>query len=184
MKTKAAKGRQMSFAQVEYAGKKKQTRRDKFLGQMEQVVPWKRLIAVIEPHYPKSGQRGRPPIGIARILRMYFIQQWYGLADEAVEDAIYDSQALRNFCRIDLAVESVPDATTLLNFRHLLETHELPQARLREVNALLKERGLLMSQGTLIDATLIAAPSSTKNANTSVIPRCTKPRKATSGTLA
>jgi IS5 family transposase len=94
---------------------------------------------------------------------MYFIQQWYGLADEAVEDAIYDSQALRNFCRIDLAVESVPDATTLLNFRHLLETHELPQAMLREVNALLKERGLLMSQGTLIDATLIAAPSSTKN---------------------
>ena len=163
MKTKTAKGRQMSFAQVEYAGKKKQTRRDKFLGQMEQVVPWKRLIAVIEPHYPKSGQRGRPPIGIARILRMYFIQQWYGLADEAVEDAIYDSQALRNFCRIDLAVESVPDATTLLNFRHLLETHELPQAMLREVNALLKERGLLMSQGTLIDATLIAAPSSTKN---------------------
>ena len=153
----------MSFAQVEYAGKKKQTRRDKFLGQMEQVVPWKRLIAVIEPHYPKSGQRGRPPIGIVRILRMYFIQQWYGLADEAVEDAIYDSQALRNFCRIDLAVESVPDATTLLNFRHLLETHELPQAMLREVNALLKERGLLMSQGTLIDATLIAAPSSTKN---------------------
>ena len=163
MKTKTAKGRQMSFAQVEYAGKKKQTRRDKFLGQMEQVVPWKRLIAVIEPHYPKSGQRGRPPIGIARILRMYFIQQWYGLADEAVEDAIYDSQALRNFCRIDLAVESVPDATTLLNFRHLLETNELPQAMLREVNALLKERGLLMSQGTLIDATLIAAPSSTKN---------------------
>jgi transposase, IS5 family len=163
MKTKTAKGRQMSFAQVEYAGKKKQTRRDKFLGQMEQVVPWKRLIAVIEPHYPKSGQRGRPPIGIARILRMYFIQQWYGLADEAVEDAIYDSQALRNFCRIDLAVESVPDATTLLNFRHLLETHELPQAMLREVNALLKERGLLMSQGTLIDATLIAAPSLTKN---------------------
>lgn len=163
MKTKTAKGRQMSFSQVEYAGKKKQTRRDKFLGQMEQVVPWKRLIAVIEPHYPKSGQRGRPPIGIARILRMYFIQQWYGLADEALEDAIYDSQALRNFCRIDLAVESVPDATTLLNFRHLLETHELPQAMLREVNALLKERGLLMSQGTLIDATLIAAPSSTKN---------------------
>ncbi|MBI4188970.1 MAG: IS5 family transposase [Betaproteobacteria bacterium] len=153
----------MSFAQVEYAGKKKQTRRDKFLGQMEQVVPWKRLIAVIERHYPKSGQRRRPPIGIVRILRMYFIQQWYGLADEAVEDAIYDSQALRNFCRIDSAVESVPDATTLLNFRHLLETHELPQAMLREVNAMLKERGLLMSQGTLIDATLIAAPSSTKN---------------------
>ena len=178
MKTKTAKGRQMSFAQVEYAGKKKQTRRDKFLGQMEQVVPWKRLIAVIEPHYPKSGQRGRPPIGIARILRMYFIQQWYGLADEAVEDAIYDSQALRNFCRIDLAVESVPDATTLLNFRHLLETHELPQAMLREVNALLKERGLLMSQGTLIDATLIAAPSSTKNRKHERDPQMHQTKKA------
>lgn len=154
---------QSSFSQVEYAGKKKQTRRDVFLGEMQVVVPWKRLIAVVEPYYPKSGKRGRPPIGIDRMLRMYFIQQWYGLADVAVEDAIYDSQALRNFCGIDLAVESVPDATTLMNFRHLLESRKLPQAMLQEVNTLLKERGLLMSQGTLIDATLIAAPSSTKN---------------------
>lgn len=155
--------RQSSFSQAEYAGKKKQTRRDLFLAKMQTVVPWARLIAVIEPHYPKSGKRGRQPIGIERMLRMYFIQQWYGLADEAVEDALYDSQALRNFCGIDLAVESVPDATTLMDFRHLLENHKLPQAMLREVNALLKERGLLMSQGTLIDATLIAAPCSTKN---------------------
>lgn len=156
-------GRQMSFAQVEYAGKKKQTRRDKFLRQMEQVVPWQRLIAVVEPHYPKSGRRGRPPIALHKMLRMYFVQNWYGLADEAVEDAIYDSQALRDFCSIDLAVESVPDATSLLNFRHLLENNRLPQAMLTEVNALLAERGLLMNRGTLIDATLIAAPSSTKN---------------------
>ena len=155
--------RQSSFSQAEYAGKKKQTRRDLFLAKMQTVVPWARLIAVIEPHYQKSGKRGRQPIGIERMLRMYFIQQWYGLADEAVEDALYDSQALRNFCGIDLAVESVPDATTLMDFRHLLENHKLPQAMLREVNALLKERGLLMSQGTLIDATLIAAPCSTKN---------------------
>lgn len=156
-------GRQMSFAQVEYAGKKKQTRRDKFLRQMEQVVPWQRLIAVVEPYYPKSGRRGRPPIALHKMLRMYFVQNWYGLADEAVEDAIYDSQALRDFCSIDLAVESVPDATSLLNFRHLLENNQLPQAMLTEVNALLTERGLLMNRGTLIDATLIAAPSSTKN---------------------
>lgn len=156
-------GRQMSFAQVEYAGKKKQTRRDKFLRQMEQVVPWQRLIAVVEPYYPKSGRRGRPPIALHKMLRMYFVQNWYGLADEAVEDAIYDSQALRDFCSIDLAVESVPDATSLLNFRHLLENNRLPQAMLTEVNALLTERGLLMNRGTLIDATLIAAPSSTKN---------------------
>ena len=130
---------------------------------METVVPWARLIAVIEPHYPKSGKRGRQPLGIERMLRMYLVQQWYGLADVAVEDALYDSQALRNFCGIDLSVESVPDATTLMDFRHLLEKHKLPQALLTEVNALLTERGLLMSQGTLVDATLIAAPNSTKN---------------------
>lgn len=106
----AQKTGQISFAQVEYGSKKKQTRRDLFLSKMETVVPWVRLIAVIEPYYPKSGKRGRPPIGLERILRMYFVQQWYGLADEAVEDALYDSQALRNFCGINLARESVPDA--------------------------------------------------------------------------
>jgi IS5 family transposase len=154
---------QVSFAQAEYDKKKKRTRREVFLEKMEQVVPWARLMEVIEPHYPKSGKRGRPPIGLERMLRMYFVQQWYGLADEAVEDAIYDSQALRNFMDIDLSRQSVPDATTLMGFRHLLEANDLPQALLVEVNAMLIERGLLMSQGTLVDATLIAAPSSTKN---------------------
>jgi IS5 family transposase len=154
---------QLSFAQAEYAKKKKRTRRELFLEKMEQVVPWARLMEVIEPHYPKSGKRGRPPIGLERMLRMYFVQQWYGLADEAVEDAIYDSQALRNFMDIDLSKQSVPDATTLMGFRHLLEANDLPQAMLVEVNAMLIERGLLMSKGTLVDATLIAAPSSTKN---------------------
>lgn len=155
--------KQLSFSQAEYMFKKKLTRRDLFLTKMNEIVPWNRLIAVVDPHYPKHGKRGRPPIGIDRMLRMYFIQQWYGLADVAVEDAIYDSQALRNFCSIDLSIESVPDATTLMNFRHLLETHELPQSMLKEINVLLRERGLLMNQGTLIDATLIAAPNSTKN---------------------
>ena len=102
---------QMSFAQAEYAGKKKVTRRERFLGEMEGLVPWPRLVTVIEPYYPK-GERGRPPIGIERMLRIYFLQQWYALADEALEDAIYDSQAMRTFAGIDLSVEAVPDATT------------------------------------------------------------------------
>ena len=154
---------QISFAEAEYAKKKKQTRRELFLAKMEQVVPWSRLMEVIEPHYPQSGKRGRPPVGLERMLRMYFVQQWYGLADEAVEDAVYDSQALRQFLNIDLSQQSVPDATTLMGFRHLLEAHNLTQAMLVEINAMLIERGLLMSKGTLVDATLIAAPSSTKN---------------------
>ncbi len=154
---------QVSFAQAEYEKKKKRTRREVFLEKMEQVVPWTRLTEVIEPHYPKSGKRGRPPIGLERMLRMYFVQQWYGLADEAVEDAIYDSQALRNFMGIDLSRQSVPDATTLMGFRHLLEANDLTKAMLVEVNVMLMERGLLMTKGTLVDATLIAAPSSTKN---------------------
>ena len=155
--------KQTSFASLEYAGKKRQTRREKFLGEMDKVVPWARLEALIEPHYPKSGKVGRPPIGVPRMLRMYFLQQWYTLADEALEDALYDSQAMREFVGIDLAREQVPDATTLLKFRRLLEQHELTAAMLAEVNAHLSERGLLMRQGTVVDATIIAAPSSTKN---------------------
>ena len=153
---------QMSFAQAEYAGKRKTTRREKFLAQMEQVVPWSRLVALIEPHYPR-GQRGRPPAGLERMLRIYFLQQWYGLADEALEDAIYDSQALRSFAGIDLSSESVPDATTLLHFRHLLEEHALTRGIFNEVNAHLEDKKLLLRAGTLVDATIIAAPSSTKN---------------------
>ena len=118
---------------------------------------------MIEPYYPKGGKRGRPPIGIERMLRMYCLQQWYGLADEAVEDAVYDSQALAKFMGIDTSREGVPDSTTLMGFRHLLEANDLTKAMLVEVNAMLLERGLLMTQGTLVDATLIAAPSSTKN---------------------
>src|SRR5471030_1581859 len=137
--------RQMSFAQSEYAGKKV-TRREKFLGEMERVVPWARLTVLIEPHYPQ-GRRGRPPVGLERMLRIYFLQQWYTLADEALEDALYDSQALRAFAGIDLSAESVPDATTLLNFRHLLEAHDLTRQIFAEVGALLSERQLLMREG-------------------------------------
>jgi IS5 family transposase len=115
---------QRSFASAEYAMKKKRTRREKFLSEMERIVPWMRLIGVIEPLYPTSGRVGRQPIGVAKMLRMYCLQQWYGLADEALEDALYDSQALRSFAGIDLAVATVPDATTVLNFRHWLEEHD------------------------------------------------------------
>jgi transposase, IS5 family len=154
--------RQGSFSQAEYAGKKKQTRRDKFLAEMEQVVPWPRLVERLRPIYPK-GERGRPPIGLERMLRIHFLQQWYALADEAMEDALYDSQALRGFAGIDLTVVVVPDATTIMNFRHWLESHELSQALFAEVSAMLEEHGLLIRQGTIVDATIIAAPSSTKN---------------------
>src|SRR5512137_2918701 len=154
--------RQGSFSQAEYAGKKKQTRRDRFLAEMEQVVPWARLVDRLRPFYPK-GERGRPPVGLERMLRIYFLQQWYGLADEALEDALYDSQALQGFARIDLAADGVPDATTLLKFRRLLETHDLCQGLFSAINADLTARGLLRREGTLVDATLIAAPPSTKN---------------------
>ena len=154
---------QTSFAQAEYAGKKKQTRRERFLGEMEGLVPWARLVALVTPFYPK-GERGRPPMGVEKMLRVYFLQQWYSLADEALEDALYDSQALRTFVGIDLGGgEAVPDATTLLHFRHLLEKHALTQAIFAEVNALLSERSILLREGTLVDATIIAAAPSTKN---------------------
>jgi IS5 family transposase len=154
---------QPSFAQAEFATKKKTTRREKFLARMEVLIPWAQLLALLEPFYPK-GERGRPPVGLERMLRVYFLQQWYGLADEALEDALYDSQALRGFARIDLAAEGVPDATTLLKFRRLLETHDLCKGLFAAINADLSARGLLLREGTLVDATLIAAPSSTKNA--------------------
>ena len=139
------------------------TRREKFLGEMERVVPWERLEALIEPKYPTSGRVGRQPIGVPRMLRMYFLQQWFGLADEAVEDAIYDSQSMRDFVGIDLSREAVPDATTLLKFRRLLEEHALAAQLFEGINAHLAERGLLLRDGTMVDATIIAAPPSTKN---------------------
>ncbi len=164
MKPSTKPPKQLSFASYEYAQKKRVTRREKFLGEMEQVVPWARLEALIEPVYPTGGRVGRQPIGVARMLRMYFLQQWFGLADEAVEDAIYDSHAMREFVGIDLSRESVPDATTLLKFRRLLEQHQLTAALFGGINAHLAERGLLLREGTMVDATIIAAPPSTKNA--------------------
>jgi IS5 family transposase len=158
-----SKNSQMSFAELEYAGKKRVTRRERFLSEMERVVPWAQLEALIEPKYPKAGRVGRQPVGVSRMLRMYFLQQWFGLSDEGLEDAIYDSQAMRGFVGVDM--ESVPDATTLLKFRRLLEEHELTAALFEQVNAHLRDRGLMLREGTLVDATIIAAPPSTKNAD-------------------
>lgn len=168
--------RQGSFAEAEYAGKKRQTRRDKFLAEMDAVVPWARLVERLAPLYPK-GERGRPPVPLERMLRVYFVQQWYGLSDEGLEDAFYDSQALRGFAGIELNRDPIPDATTVLHFRHWLERHDLTKGLFDEVGAMLEERGLLMREGTIVDATIIAAPPSTKNKQKARDPEMHQTRK-------
>lgn len=156
---------QLSFAQAEFQAKKKVTRRERFLSEMEQIVPWAALLEELRPqYYPRAGQGpGRRPIALERMLRMYFLQQWFSLADEALEDAIYDSQAFRNFLCIDLGRETVPDATTLCGFRRWLEDGERGKALFERINTELGARGLLLHKGTLLDATIIAAAPSTKN---------------------
>ena len=154
---------QRSFSELEYASKKKVTRRDRFLGEINAVTPWSALVAEVEPFYPKGDGRGRPPIGLERMLRMYIAQQCFGLSDEGTEDALYDSQAIRGFVGIDLSHEAAPDATTLLKFRRLLETHALTERIFAAINAHLGDKGLLLKEGSVVDATIIAAPSSTKN---------------------
>jgi len=155
---------------------RRRTRRDKFLSTMEHLVPWSELCAVIEPHYPKAG-KGRPPVGLERMLRMYFVQHWFNLADEACEEALLDSTALRRFVGIDLGRERVPDGTTLLKFRRLLEKHELGAALFLQVNQTLQEQGLKVGTGTIVDATIIGAPSSTKNATKTRDPDMHQTRK-------
>ena len=140
----------------------KKTRRALFLEEMEQVVPWRELTALIEPHYPKAGN-GRPPVGVERMLRIYFLQQWFNLSDPAVEEALYDSPVMRQFAGIDLGNEPVPDETTACKFRHLLEEHQLGGEILETVNLYLQQRGVRIATGTIVDATIIHAPSSTKN---------------------
>jgi IS5 family transposase len=155
--------KQTSFSDAEFASKKRLTRRDRFLAEIEAVTPWPALVAALLPYYPKGEGRGRPPVGLERMLRMYIAQQCFGLSDEGIEDAIYDSQAIRGFVGIDLTHESAPDATTLLKFRRLLEKHNLTRRIFDEINGHLASRGLMMREGTIVDATLIAAPPSTKN---------------------
>lgn len=154
--------KQLSLATTDFVKKPKQTRREKFLLEMEAVVPWGRLLSVIEPHYPKAGN-GRRPFELPAMLRIHFMQQWFSYGDAAMEEALHDIPLLRRFAGLDAGTETMPDETTILNFRHLLEHHHLSDQLFAEVNALLTEKGLLLREGTTVDATLIAAPPSTKN---------------------
>lgn len=140
---------------AQYERLRRSTKRDAFLATMEQVVPWAELCSVIEPHYPKAGN-GRPPVGLERMLRMYFVQHWFNLADAACEDALLDSTALRRFVGIDLGSERVPDATTLLKFRRLLEKHKLGEALFAKVGEVLQANGMKVGTGTIVDATVRA----------------------------
>jgi IS5 family transposase len=137
----------------------KKTRREKFLEEMERIVPWRELEALVEPHYPK-GDNGRPPVGLKVMLRIYFLQHWFNLSDPAAEESLYDSAALRRFAGVDLGRAPAPDETTILNFRHLLEEHDLCGAMLDAVNLYLEGRGIRIGTGTIVDASIIHAPSS------------------------
>ena len=154
--------RQLSFATLDHQNKKKQTRRERFLAEMDSVVPWAALLALIAPHYPKAGN-GRRPYPLEVMLRIYFLQQWYQLSDPGAEEALYDIQSMRAFAGLDLGRDAIPDETTILNFRHLLERHDLTKALFEAVSTHLEDKGALLRGGTIMDATLIAASPSTKN---------------------
>ena len=153
---------QMTFSDSEYAGKRKQTRREVFLSEMDQVVPWRALMNLIEPHYPKAG-KGRKPYPLETMLRIHLMQNWFGFSDPAMEEALYEIAPVRQFARLSLT-KQIPDETTILNFRHLLEAHDLAAKLLQRVNGHLCDKGLMLKRGTIVDATIISAPSSTKNA--------------------
>ena len=154
---------QMTFSDYEYSLRKRKTKREGFLDIMEEIIPWDEWVDFVRPYYP-DGRRGRPVKGIEKMLRMYLLQVWFNLSDEGVEDAIYDSYAFRKFMKIDFAEEQVPDATTLLKFRHLLERNHLGEAFFEAIKRVMDESGHIMHGGTIVDATIIEAPSSTKNA--------------------
>ena len=155
---------QRSFSDLEYANRRRITKRESFLKMMDEIIPWSEWIELIRPYYPK-GERGRPPRGIEVMLRMYLVQVWFNLSDEMVEDAIYDSYAIRNFMGVNFHDEQAPDATTLLKFRRLLEEQELGKKIFEAISQLLESKGCMMRGGTIVDATIIQAPSSTKNAS-------------------
>ena len=154
---------QQTFAEVSFEPYRKPTRRERFLDEMNRVVPWAELVAVIEPVYPTAAGPGRPPVGVERMLRLHCLQPWVNLSDPAVEEARYDSRAMRHFVGIDRGREPVPDETTICKFRHLLEAHQLGDHRLARIGAYLAAQGFTVSRGTIVDATIISAPSSTKN---------------------
>lgn len=154
--------KQISFASAAYANKKIVTKREKFLSEMEDVIPWSRLLKLLKPHYPARGN-GRPPMPMESMLRIYFLQQWYALSDPAAEEALYDIECMRNFAKLDLIEDALPDETTILNFRRLVEKHALSEAIFKEFDQYLIDRGISVSQGSMVDATIIQAASSTKN---------------------
>lgn len=173
---------QISFSDAEYAGKRKKTRREVFLEEMEQVVPWQALLKVIEPHYPAAG-RGRRPYPLDAMLRVHLMQNWLALSDPAVEEALHETASLRNFAGLSLS-EPIQDETTILNCRHMLEESGLAEDIFKQVNAHLSHKGLLLKRGSIVDApsSLRPAPRRMPKANATL--RCTRPRRATSGTLA
>ena len=153
---------QCSFTDLEYSNRKRITKREKFLNMMDEIIPWSECIELIRPYYP-SGERGRPPRGIEIMLRMYLVQVWFNLSDEMVEDSVYDSYAIRNFLGVNFHDEQAPDATTLLKFRHMLEENHIGELLFQSINNFLESHGCLMRGGSIVDATIIQAPSSTKN---------------------
>jgi len=167
---------QLSFATLDHRNKKKQTKRERFLGEMDAVVPWATLVGLIEPHYPKAG-KGRRPYPLDVMLRIYFLQQWYQLSDPGAEEALYDIQSMRAFAGLELGRDAIPDETTILNFRHLLEAHDLTKAIFDAVSAHLEDKGALLRGGTIMDATLIAASPSTKNKDRKRDPEMSQSKK-------
>ena len=154
--------KQTTFASAAWDKKGKVTRRERFLSEMDQVIPWGSILALIEPHYPKAGN-GTQPMPLQRMLRIYFMQQWFNLSDPAMEDSLYDSESMRRFAQIELMDDAVPDESTILRFRHLLEQHRLTEQIFAQVRTLLEQKRLLLRSGTIVDATIIDAPPSTKN---------------------
>ena len=158
--------KQMSLGASGYERKTKRTRKREFLDEMNLVVPWAELVALIAPHAPAPGTKGgRPPFAVETMLRIHFLQQWFNLSDPAMEEALYDTPMFREFAGLDMGEDNLPDESTILRFRHLLERHNLSLQILATVNATLSAKGLLLKSGTVVDATLIAAPSSTKNSS-------------------
>ena len=182
----AGKERQLGFGDYEHSFVKKQTRRERFLAEMEEVVPFSELLSMLEPFYPRVGrQGGRPAYRLEVMLRIHLMQNWNSLSDEAMENELIDIACIRRFAGIDLVTEDIPDATTILAFRHFLEKHHLGERIFQVVVEHLSKKGLLLREGTVVDATIIHAPTSTKNRKKGRDPRrCTRPARATSGFLA
>jgi len=169
--------RQRTLAEEGFEKFRKPTRREQFLNEMDQIIPWRELCKVIKPFYPKPQGAGRPPVGLERMLRIHFLQHWFNLTDSAVEEALYESRSMRRFAGIDLGREPAPDETTVCKFRHLLEAHNLGDRLFELINEYLQDNGLKVSTGTIVDATIIEAPSSTKNKDKARDPEMHQTRK-------